>query len=105
MKICVVIPVHNEASKIGAVVSALKKKELDVVVIDDGSQDQSGSIAARLGAIVVSHGSKKGKGLSLCDGFQYAVKNNYEGIVTMDGDGQHAVSDIDNMIETAIKHH
>ena len=104
MKICVIIPAHNESLKIGEIVSQMKRKKLSVVVIDDGSNDNSGAIASQNGAFVIPHKEKQGKGVSLCDGFNFAVKNDFNGVITMDGDGQHSVSDIDVLLEVAFKH-
>ncbi len=98
MKICVVIPVLNEARSVGKIVKLLKEKNLDVLVIDDGSTDESGDIARQNGANVITHDHKSGKGTSLREGFDYALTNGYEGIVTLDGDGQHEVHDIDAFI-------
>jgi len=101
MKICVVVPVHNEAPHIGAAIEGLKKKGFDVVVIDDGSEDASGAIAKQGGAVLVTHEKRSGKGASLRDGFRYAVEHDYDGVVAMDGDGQHDVSDVVKFVEKA----
>jgi glycosyltransferase involved in cell wall biosynthesis len=101
MKICIVIPAHNEAKKIGEIVHAIKARGLDTVVIDDGSTDHSDAIAKNNGAVVIVHPAKQGKGVSLRDGFQYAVTQNFDGVIAMDGDGQHAIEDIDVFIQKA----
>jgi len=101
MKICVVIPVHNEAKTIGQIVNALKRKGLEAVVIDDGSQDGSGAKAKENGAVVLRHDQKRGKGTSLRDGFEYVLHNPYDAVIAMDGDGQHDVGDIERFIEKA----
>lgn len=104
MKICIVIPAHNEAKKIGEIVREIKLRGLDVVVIDDGSTDTSKNIAQQAGAVVISHPSKEGKGVSLRDGFNYAVGRGFDGVIAMDGDGQHSVDDLDVFIKKAKKH-
>lgn len=101
MKICVIIPVYNESEEIKSLVAALKAKNLDVLVVDDGSSDDSGLMAQEKGAIVLRHQNKSGKGVSLRDGFGYALEYNYEGVITMDGDGQHDAQDIDTFIRRA----
>ena len=101
MKICIIIPMLNEARTIGQLVQAVRAKGLDVVVIDDGSTDGGGAIAQAKGAVVITHEQRKGKGASLQDGFNYAVTHQYEGVVTMDGDGQHAVEDLDGFLNKA----
>lgn len=103
MKTCIVIPVHNEAAVIGGLVAELKSLKYDVLVIDDGSTDDSGLIAREKGAVVIVHQIKKGKGVSLRDGFDYAVQKNYDAVIALDGDGQHAVEDIPQFIEKATK--
>jgi len=99
--ICVVIPVHNECRAIGRLVEGICSKNLDVIVIDDGSIDGSGRIAHEKGAHVIYHETKKGKGLSLQEGFAHALEKNYKGIIAMDGDGQHAIEDIDSFLTKA----
>ena len=104
MTICILIPVYNEFKEIGRLVESLKKKGLPVVVIDDGSTDDSGGIAKQKGAVVIGHDQNQGKGRSLQDGFQYVLKNNYDGVITIDGDGQHDINDIDQFISKAKEH-
>lgn len=99
MKICVVIPAHNESQAIAEIVNGVKQKGLDVLVIDDGSQDDSGAIARRQGATVITNQVKQGKGLSLQRGFQFVLDHGYDGLIAMDGDGQHAVADLDKFLE------
>lgn len=101
MKICVLIPAYNEAKAIGPLVSAIRRKGLDVVVVDDGSADDTGSIAQSSGAHVIRHPQNKGKGVSLQDGFKYVLSRDYDGVITMDGDAQHGVDDLDAIITKA----
>lgn len=103
MKICILIPAHNESRTIGSLVLELKNRKLDVLVIDDGSTDRSGDIAEEAGAKVIRNEPKGGKGYSLKKGFNYALSNGYEGVIMMDGDGQHHVDDIENFILMARK--
>ena|SRR3989338_7445890 len=102
-KVCVLIPVLNEAQAIGAVVHSLRVQDFDVVVIDDGSTDDSGAIARQNGASVIRHDVKKGKGESLRDGFRYALERGYDGVITMDGDGQHDAADIGQFLRLIAK--
>ena len=101
MKICVIIPIYNESEKIGTIVEALKRKNLDVVVVDDGSTDNGGVLAKENGAVVISHPHKSGKGVSLRDGFNYITSKDYDGAIAMDGDGQHDIEDITQFINKA----
>ena len=101
MKICILIPVYNEKETIGGVVDLLIKKKQDVVVVDDGSTDNSGKIAEDKGAEVLRNDKKQGKGYSLRRGFDHVVAKGYDGVITMDGDGQHEVNDISKFIDGA----
>ena len=101
MKICVVIPIHNEERTIGALVKATIAKGLDVIVVNDGSSDSSGADAIKAGAHLIHHPAKKGKGASLKEGFAYALSQGYEGVITMDGDGQHDPADLGQFLQAA----
>lgn len=101
MKICILIPVLNESRTIGFLVEQLRQRGLDCLVIDDGSTDRSGMIAKEKGAVVISHQEKQGKGASLKEGFEYILKNNFDAVIAMDGDGQHAVEDLDPFLRAA----
>lgn len=102
MKTCVLIPVYNLARTIGSLVSEIINIGIDVVVVDDGSQDNSGSIAEANGAIVLRHTKNRGKGASLRDGFEYILDKEYQAVITMDGDGQHNPKDIPKFIAKAL---
>ena len=94
MKICIVIPIYNEAGAIGTVVESVKRKGLQVVVVDDGSNDGSGPIAQGKGAHVLRLEGRHGKGFALERGFEYAIEKGFDGVITMDGDGQHSSEDL-----------
>ena len=94
MAICVLIPAYNESREIGPVVSAIKAKGFDVVVVDDGSTDNCGAIAKEKGAFVLRNVQRCGKGLSLREGFKHVLKGPYAGVIAMDGDGQHDPADL-----------
>ena len=103
MKICIVIPAYNESRTIGSLVGSLCVKGFDVVVIDDGSTDETGSIAKDKGAVIIHHDRKNGKGYSLRKGFAYALQHDYEGVIIMDGDGQHDIESIGQFLDMAEK--
>jgi putative flippase GtrA len=94
--ICAIIPCYNEASTIGRIVRATRVYAGLVIVVDDGSHDQTGASAAAAGALVIRHGRNLGKGAALKTGFNHALVAWPEatGIVTADADGQHAAADI-----------
>jgi len=101
MNICIVIPVYNEARNIGEIVKNVKARGYEIVVINDGSADDSSAIAKRQGAVVIDHLEKQGKGVSLRDGFAYAVQKGFDGVIAMDGDGQHHVDDLESFVQKA----
>ncbi|MCM8795632.1 MAG: glycosyltransferase family 2 protein [Candidatus Omnitrophica bacterium] len=101
MKICVIIPTYNEAKAIGKLVKQIRKQNLDVVVIDDGSSDGTAKISEDNGAVVLRNEVNQGKGASLIKGFNYALEKDFDAIITMDGDGQHLASDIPYFIQRA----
>lgn len=94
--LCVLIPAYNEANTIGLLVDELKTKRLKTYVVDDGSDDKTALIAKKNGAIVIRNRNNQGKGASLRMGFQRILKDGFDAVLTMDADGQHKVSDIDN---------
>lgn len=94
MKVFVLIPGYNESRSIGQVVANTRNVIDDVVVIDDGSKDNTAQLAKDAGAIVIVHEVNKGKGAALKTGFDYAIKNGYDAVITMDSDGQHDPNDI-----------
>lgn len=94
MKVIVVIPAHNEERTIGPLVEAVRVLGYDCVVIDDGSVDRTNELALLARAVVLKTGGKSGKGNALKLGFDHALKNGYDALIAMDGDGQHSPSDI-----------
>ncbi len=99
MKLLILIPAHNEEKAIGQLIQQLVGMSYQCLVIDDGSADLTAKIAAQSGAIVVSTGRKSGKGSALRLGFKHALQWDYEAIMMMDADGQHAPGDIATFID------
>lgn len=91
--ILALIPAWNEAPRLGPVVEATRR-HLPVLVVDDGSDDDTVTVAERAGATVVSHIRNQGKGVALLTGFHWALDRGYDGVVTLDADGQHEPDDI-----------
>jgi glycosyltransferase involved in cell wall biosynthesis len=90
----VVIAAYNEARAIGRVVSELRLVYPNVVVVDDGSADDTYRHAHAAGAIVLRHILNRGQGAALQTGISYALAHGAELVVTFDADGQHRVEDI-----------
>lgn len=94
LKTCVIIPTFNEARNIAPLVQEIRRQDLEVVVADDGSWDNTAKIARDCGAIVLESKTNQGKGASLIKGFNSVLQRDFAAVITMDGDGQHAPSDI-----------
>lgn len=98
--VCIVIPAYNEADAIGRVVkeisTALTRSPLtgNVVVVDDGSKDDTAINAEKAGAIVIRHILNMGAGAATATGLSYAERMEYDIAATMDADGQHLSSDV-----------
>ena len=97
--VCAVVPCFNEERTIARVVESVRK-HLDVcIVIDDCSTDNTLQEASKSGARVLKHEVNLGKGMALKNGFALAKASGYDGVVTLDGDGQHDPDEIPRFIE------
>ncbi len=96
MKLCVVIPTFNEEKTITDLIRRIRLVGLNVVIIDDGSLDGTYNAVKNFGSevVLIKNPVNLGKGASLLKGFQFALDNGYDGVITMDGDGQHDPQDI-----------
>lgn len=101
-RIIVIIPCYNEESTIGSVVIKAKRHADVVLVIDDGSVDETAKIAEEAGAVVISHKNNLGKSAGIKTGFTYALSNGFDYVVTIDGDGQHDPAQIPNVLNNVI---
>ncbi len=100
MKVCAIIPAYNEETTVGNIVQNTKKYIDAVVVVNNGSSDNTARIARENGAIVIDHFAKRGYGAAQYAGQQYAIKHGYEYILQLDSDGQHDPADIPKLLET-----
>lgn len=89
MKVCAIIPAFNEAEALGRVIEGIRAFGVDAIVVDDGSTDETSLIAEKNNAHVIHNLQRSGKGFSLRNGFDYALKHGYDMVFTIDGDGQH----------------
>ena len=94
MKAVALIPALNAERTLPAIVAEARRQLEPVVVIDDGSSDRTGDMARAAGATVLRHEVNRGKGAALKTGFAWALQNGYEGVITLDADGQHLPSEI-----------
>ncbi len=102
MKILAAIPCFNEEATIGSVVIKAKRYVDEVVVIDDGSVDDTARIASEAGAKVIKHKENRGKAAAVKTAFKYALENDFDIVVTLDGDGQHNADEIPNLLEPVL---
>lgn len=100
MKIAIVIPAYNEEKNIAELLNYFKNYPREgIIVVDDGSRDKTSVIVERFGAILLKHKENLGKGMAHRTAFEYAIKNGFEGIITIDADGQHMPQEIENFIK------
>ncbi|MDZ4046511.1 MAG: glycosyltransferase family 2 protein [Rhodoglobus sp.] len=98
----IVIPLYNEASVIGGVITQLREEFTHVVCVDDGSTDGSARVAAEAGAMLVQHPVNLGQGAALQTGISFALTHpECDYIVTFDADGQHRIEDALGMLDLA----
>lgn len=99
--IVAIIPAYNESETVGGVIRAIKKEDVvnHIVVIDDGSQDETSRAANVSGVRVIRHPKNRGLGATLETGFRAARALDPDVIVTIDADGQHDVTEIGKLIQ------
>ena len=100
MKVWIVMPAHNEERSIGRVLDALKREGYSkVIVVDDGSEDQTAEIARQKGAVVINHPKNMGLGAALRTGLKAARERDADRAVTFDADGQHDPKSVRKLLE------
>lgn len=106
-KIAVVIPAYNEAESIAEVLERIPAevcgRETAVLVVDDGSRDATGDVAAARGVAVARHVINRGGGAALRTGYRLMSDSEAEIVVTLDADGQHLPSEMDRLVEPVLK--
>ncbi|MCU7879200.1 MAG: glycosyltransferase family 2 protein [Candidatus Thiodiazotropha sp. (ex Lucinoma aequizonata)] len=101
----VVIPAYNEAATIQDIVSRVLTICQNVIVVNDGSKDQTLEIVRYMDVSTINHKQNMGKANSLWDGIQAALAmQGIKGIITIDADGQHLPEDIPRLIKKHIQH-
>jgi hypothetical protein len=96
----IIIPVYNEEKNILRVIEDIKKRtyEMDILVVNDGSSDNTQSVLQLSGAKVINLPYHLGYGVALQTGYKYALEKGYDYVVQMDGDGQHNPSSIEDLL-------
>ena len=103
MKIACVIPAWNEAANISKVVNGVKAYADEIIVVDDGSKDETAVLAGKTGAIVIRHPINRGQGAALQTGNDYALANGADIIVHFDADDQFRADEIKDMVAPIIE--
>ncbi len=101
---CVLIPCLNEEAAIRGVLESVLAVGAPVIVVDDGSDDRTADIVASLPVTLLRHDRRRGKGEALRGGFREALRQGYEAVLTMDGDGQHLARDIPRIVTAAMRY-
>lgn len=98
--ICVIVPTYNNAATLGQVIADVEKFTLNIIVVNDGSTDETDLIAASFpGITYINYPDNKGKGWALRTGFKKAVDLGYRYAITIDSDGQHFAKDLPVFLE------
>ncbi len=101
MTICALIPAYNEARRISDVVHGIRPHVAHVLVVDDGSTDATGDLAAAAGAEVMRLPANRGKGAAIRSGLASIQARSFSHVLLLDGDMQHAPDDAPLLVEAA----
>ena len=101
----VLIPAFNEAMRITEVIRSVKivADNFDILVVNDGSCDETAAASLSAGALVVSHPFNMGYGVAIQTGYKYALQHGYDFLVQIDGDGQHDPAYIPQLLDLVQK--
>jgi glycosyltransferase involved in cell wall biosynthesis len=100
-RVIVIIPAYNEGDRIAEVVGNVRRvvPDYEILVVNDGSRDNTAAAAEAAGATVVSHPFNMGYGVAIQTGYKYAQATGYDFLVQIDGDGQHDPACIPQLLE------
>jgi hypothetical protein len=102
-KIAILVPAYNEAESIGVVLDQMPAEvcgtRTETLVVDDGSRDGTGDVAAEHGALVARHVTNRGGGAALRTGYRLMVESGAEIVVTLDADGQHLPAEMERLVK------
>jgi glycosyltransferase involved in cell wall biosynthesis len=99
-RVLTLIPAHNEAASLPAVVGKLRQRrqDLDILVVDDGSSDHTIPLLRELGVKWLHWPERRGLGRALRAGLRYGARQGYDIVVRLDADGQHDVDDVERLL-------
>ncbi len=105
MKILVIIPVFNEQETLRGVIAGVRSSlpQAEVLVVNDGSSDSTGSVAREEGVLILEHPYNMGIGATMQTGFLYAFQKGYDLGIQVDGDGQHDPTCLKELISPILK--
>ncbi len=102
MAVCVLIPAYNAALTLGNVLAETLQQGFPVVVVDDGSSDSTSQVASLHNVNLIVHPCNQGKGAALLSGFNWAIENGFDAVITLDADGQHDPTFISKLAESGV---
>jgi glycosyl transferase family 2 len=105
-KVAILVPAYNEAENIGYVLDLMPAEVCGaptaVLVVDDGSRDGTGDVAAEHGAVVARHVTNRGGGAALRTGYRLMVESGAKVVVTLDADGQHLPAEMERLVKPVL---
>ena len=105
-KVAILVPAYNEAENIGVVLDQMPTEvcgvRTEILVVDDGSRDGTGDVAAAHGALVARHVTNRGGGAALRTGYRLMVESGAEVVVTLDADGQHRPDEMERLVKPVL---
>jgi glycosyltransferase involved in cell wall biosynthesis len=98
-KVCILIPAYNAQETLGSVLKKIEPLQMDTIVVNDGSSDETKRVALENEVQLLEHPLNLGKGAALRTGFQYLLQKDYQTVITLDADGQHDPSEIPPLLK------
>jgi len=103
LTVCILIPAYNAANTLRGVALECLEQGYPVAVVDDGSSDGTGQSVSDLPVTLLVHAENLGKGAALKTGFSWALQQGFDGVITLDADGQHDPTAVSQLLDEADK--